>query len=78
MAAGGDAWFDLPKVSRDGRHVLFRAKIESANPTAVSPDGHWLALMSPLDRDQDVWVMRTDGRDLRRVTDDVWRNWTPR
>ena len=34
--------------------------------------------MSPLDRDQEVWVMRTDGRDLRRVTDDVWRNWTPR
>lgn len=105
IAAGGDAWFDSPRVSRDGMRMLFRAKVESAKPTAVafdamtarlgasrmlqhrtgqllptsvSPDGQWLALMSALDRDQDLWVMRTDGRDLRRVTDDPWRDWSPR
>ncbi|WP_434479130.1 protein kinase domain-containing protein [Gemmatimonas sp.] len=38
IAAGGDAWFDLPSISRDGRRLLFRSKLESANPTAVDFD----------------------------------------
>ena len=105
IATGADAWFDLPSVSADGHVLLFRSKVESANPAAVtfdqrtkrisdsrllqrrtgsllptdvSPDGQWLALMNALDRETDVWVMRVDGRDLRRLTDDVARDFWPR
>ncbi|WP_439643620.1 TolB family protein [Gemmatimonas sp.] len=35
---GGDAWFDLPSISRDGRRLPFRSKLESTNPTAVDFD----------------------------------------
>jgi Tol biopolymer transport system component len=47
-------------------------------PTDVSRDGQWLALMSPEEPGSDLWVMRTDGRDLRRITDDAPRDWYPR
>jgi Tol biopolymer transport system component len=104
ITTGADAWSDLPRVSRDGRAILFRSKIESANPAAVSfdqsamrisgarllqhrtgsllptdvsPDGAWLALMNALDRETDLWVMRVDGSELRRLTDDAARDWTP-
>jgi Tol biopolymer transport system component len=105
IATGADAWFDLPQVSHDGRTIVFRSKIESVNPAAVSfdraglrlsnarllqhrtgsllptdasPDGKWLALMSALDRDPDLWVMRVDGSELRRLTDDPPLDWWPR
>ena len=105
IASGADAWYDLPHVSRDGRAILFRSKIESVNPAAatldlptgrvsnarllqhrtgsllptdVSRDGEWLALMSPEEPGSDLWVMRTDGRDLRRITDDTPRDFYPR
>jgi Tol biopolymer transport system component len=105
IASGADAWYDLPRVSPDGRGILFRSRIESANPAAapldlpalrvsaarllqhrtgsllptdVSRDGEWLALMSPEEPGADLWVMRTNGRDLRRITDDVWRDLYPR
>jgi serine/threonine-protein kinase len=104
ITIGADAWSDMPRVSRDGRAILFRSKIESSNPAAVSfdpstrrissgrllqhrtgsllpsdvsPDGAWLALMNALDRETDVWVMRVDGSELRRLTDDPARDWTP-
>ncbi|HWG53651.1 MAG TPA: protein kinase [Gemmatimonadaceae bacterium] len=47
-------------------------------PTDVSPDGKWLALYNRLERQQDIFVMRTDGSGLARLTDDVARDWEPR
>jgi eukaryotic-like serine/threonine-protein kinase len=47
-------------------------------PTDVSPDGKWLALYNRLERQQDIFIMRTDGSGLARLTDDVARDWTPR
>jgi serine/threonine-protein kinase len=47
-------------------------------PTDVSPDGKWLALYNRLERQQDIFVMRTDGSGLARLTDDVARDWVPR
>ncbi len=46
----------------------------------VSPDGNWLATRGSL-RYEDLYVLRTDGTGLRRLTDDAYRDrrpqWTP-
>ncbi len=47
-------------------------------PTDVSPDGKWLALYNRLERHQNIFVMRTDGSGLARLTDDAARDWMPR
>ncbi len=43
-------------------------------PTGVSPDGQWLALSNLFERQEDVFVARTDGTGLRRLTDDAFRD----
>jgi Tol biopolymer transport system component len=108
VTAGVEAAMGLPTFSSDGRVLLFRSQMESANPAAipfdpvteragtprilidrtgillpasVSPDGQWLALTNLGERQEDLFVMRPDGRDLRRLTDDLARDrgprWTP-
>ncbi len=47
-------------------------------PTDVSPDGKWLALYSRLERRQNIFVMRSDGSGLARLTDHGARDWIPR
>jgi len=44
----------------------------------VSPDGQWLLLVNVPDRHQDVFLMRSNGRDLSRLTDDDARDWDAR
>ena len=105
VASGVDVDMDLPHLSADGATLVFRSKIESVNPAAisfdagaarissasvlqhrtgrlvptdVSPDGRWLALNNMLDRQQDIFVMRPDGTELTRLTDDAGRDWVPR
>jgi serine/threonine-protein kinase len=105
VTAGVDVAMDRPQISRDGSTIIFRSRLESANPAAVafdpaterigavtllqqrsgimvptdiSPDGAWLALYNPLERQQDIFLMRSDGRDLTRLTDDIARDWLPR
>jgi serine/threonine-protein kinase len=105
IASGVDVAMDLPHLSRDGRTLLFRSKIESVNPAAIafdantgragavtllqhrtgilvptdaSRDGKWISLYNVLERQQDVFIMRTDGTGLIRLTDDAARDWTPR
>jgi Tol biopolymer transport system component len=50
-------------------------------PASVSSDGQWLTLSNLGERQEDIFVMRPDGRDLRRLTDDLARDrgprWTP-
>ena len=43
----------------------------SLRPTGVSPDGQWLALFSLGELREDIFLLRTDGSALRRLTDDV-------
>ncbi|HSG02003.1 MAG TPA: protein kinase [Vicinamibacterales bacterium] len=54
------------------RQILDRS--ESLWPTGVSPDGQWLLLNSLLERQEDIFIARTDGSDLRRLTDDLFRD----
>jgi serine/threonine-protein kinase len=105
VATGTDLSMDLPRLSADGRTVIFRSVVQSVNPAAlsfdpvtrrvgpprllqqrtgvltptdVSPDGEWMLLVNAPDRHQDVFLMRSNGRDLSRLTDDAARGWEPR
>src|SRR6185437_11792431 len=71
IAAGADGSIDLPGPSRDGSALVFRSELHSVNPAA-------LALYNRLERQQKIFVMRTDGSGLARVTDDAARDWLPR
>ncbi len=42
-----------------------------------SPDGQWLALYS-MDKNEDIWICRSDGSEMRRLTDDNYRDRKPR
>ena len=47
-------------------------------PTDVSADGEWIALANLRERQEDIFVMRRDGSNLSRVTDDLDRDRLPR
>src|SRR5207245_8737208 len=43
----------------------------------ISPDGQWIAFTSRL-KPEDVFIVKTDGTDLRQLTDDIYQDRTPR
>jgi Tol biopolymer transport system component len=47
-------------------------------PMSLSPDGNWLALNNQGERQEDIYICRTDGSNLRRLTDDIHRDREPR
>jgi len=67
-----------PKTARIGTVTLLHHRTGILVPTDVSPDGRWLALNNAPDRRQDLFIMRPNGSELRRLTDDDARDWTPR
>ncbi len=70
-----------PATERVGppRQLLDRTGVLA--PWSVSPDGAWLALGNIFESREDVFVSRTDGSGLRRLTDDAFRDriptWSP-
>jgi Tol biopolymer transport system component len=44
---------------------------------SVSPDGEWIAFDSNWRGNQDIWVMRKDGSELRQVTTNPAHDWSP-
>jgi Tol biopolymer transport system component len=70
-----------PVTERAGTPQLLMSRTGILSPTSVSPDGEWLALAKQGDIKEDIFVMRTDGTGLRRLTDDAARDrqprWTP-
>jgi eukaryotic-like serine/threonine-protein kinase len=67
-----------PVAERIGAVTLLQRRSGVLVPTDISPDGGWLALYNGLERQQDIFLMRADGRDLTRLTDDLARDWIPR
>jgi eukaryotic-like serine/threonine-protein kinase len=67
-----------PAAEQVGSVALLQHRSGLLVPTDVSPDGAWLALYNALERQQDIFLMRRDGRDLTRLTDDIARDWIPR
>src|SRR6185369_1741361 len=50
--------------------LVTEGKLSHEEWPAWSPDGQWLALTSTRDGNQEIYVVRPDGKDLRRVTND--------
>jgi len=67
-----------PATERAGKVRLLQHSTGHLVPTDVSPDGRWVALYNLHERQQDIFVMRADGTDLSRLTDDLARDWFPR
>lgn len=44
---------------------------------AISPDSQWLAFDSNRSGNMDIWIMRTDGSELRQLTTDPAHDWDP-
>ncbi|HYN10068.1 MAG TPA: protein kinase [Vicinamibacterales bacterium] len=70
-----------PAAERAGVPRLLTTRTGILLPASVSPDGEWVALSNLGERQEDLFVMRRDGGDLRRLTDDAARDrgprWTP-
>jgi Tol biopolymer transport system component/tRNA A-37 threonylcarbamoyl transferase component Bud32 len=45
---------------------------------SISPDGQWIAFDSNRRGNMDIWIMRTDGSELRQLTTHHAHDWTPR
>ena len=67
-----------PVTERAGEVKLLQHRTGRLIPTDASPDGKWLSLNNIQERQQDIFIMRPDGTQLSRLTDDVSRDWTPR
>ena len=67
-----------PVTLRAGEARLLLSRTGILSPFSVSPAGDWLALHNIGERQEDLFVMRTDGTDLRRLTDDAARDRAPR
>jgi Tol biopolymer transport system component/predicted Ser/Thr protein kinase len=65
--------FDAANARLGAPRLLFR-RTAVLVPSGVSPDGNWLALGNPSELHEDVFICRTDGTDLRRLTDDPARD----
>jgi Tol biopolymer transport system component len=44
---------------------------------SISPDGNWIAFDSNQRGNQDIWVMRKDGSELRQLTTNTAHDWGP-
>jgi serine/threonine protein kinase/Tol biopolymer transport system component len=67
-----------PATGRAGAVRLLQRRTAVLFPTDVSPDGRWIALNNMDERQQDIFIMRSDGTELSRLTDDLARDWSPR
>ena len=67
-----------PTTERAGSVRLLQHSTGQLVPSAVSPDGRWMALYNLNERQQDIFAMRSDGSELSRLTDDAARDWFPR
>jgi dipeptidyl aminopeptidase/acylaminoacyl peptidase len=67
-----------PATERAGEPRVLVTRTGMLRPTSVSPDGAWVALHNQGERQEDLFVMRADGTDLRRVTDTPARDRVPR
>jgi Tol biopolymer transport system component len=87
-AGGQDNIWSIPIRSdreltmSDARRIISENQGTSFNVhLAISPDHEWLAFHSYRSGNQDIWLMRKNGRDLRQLTtdeaDDAWPTWSP-
>ena len=64
-------------TGRIGEPAFLSRRTAVLRPSAVSADGQWLVLDSLGDLTEDIFVSRTDGSGIRRLTDDIYRDRAP-
>jgi TolB protein len=69
----GDDIFSIKVDGSDARQIT--SKLNHASAPQVSPDGKWIAFNAnitndPKDRHPQIYVMKTDGRSVKRLTSD--------
>ena len=63
-----------PTTERAGEPLVLLTRTGVLMPSSVSPDGAWIAMGNQGERQEDLFLMRRDGTDLRRLTDDAARD----
>ena len=66
-----------PATERLGTPVPIIRRNGSLGVSSLSRDGRWLLLTNQGERQEDLFVSRTDGSELRRITDDLFRDRAP-
>jgi Tol biopolymer transport system component len=64
-------------TARVGTPVPLFERTAILNPRSVSPDGRWLALNNLGEPREDIFIARTDGSEVRRLTDDAAKDRSP-
>jgi serine/threonine protein kinase len=67
-----------PATERAGQVTLLQNRTGILVPSDVSSDGKWVTLFNLGERQEDIFIMRPDGSELSRVTDDAARDRAPR
>ncbi len=70
--------FDL-----NGKNVRELTEVSSNNAPSFSPDGNWITFMSYRDHSDltdgcEIYIMRVDSSNVRRLTDNDYCDWQPR
>jgi Tol biopolymer transport system component len=63
--------------SRIGEPVAVLDQTGIRRATDVSPDGRWLAITNQGEAQEDIFICRVDGSEIRRLTDDVFHDRAP-
>jgi Tol biopolymer transport system component len=66
-----------PVTFRLGAPRMLLERVGVLSPYSVSPDGAWIAMYNLSERQPDLFLMRSSGSDLRRLTDDDARDYFP-
>lgn len=67
----------VDKMMTAGPFPITRGQNVLRNP-AVSPDGHWIAFDRLVDQQEDIFVSRRDGTEMRQLTNDGFKDRAPR
>lgn len=70
--------FDPVSGTARGTPVALTRGTGFATHPDISPDGQWLAYSSAGSPQPDIYVMRTDGSDVRQLTSDIYKDHLPR
>lgn len=60
-----------------GQHTEITKAIYNSNYADWSPDNEWISFVSDRDGNEELYIMRTNGKDLRRLTNDKGRDIHP-
>jgi TolB protein len=80
----GKPWLrEVVLMDADGSNLRYLTKDGNNLAPSFSPDGGWVAVTSYKDLYQDnngceIYILRMDGSDMRRLTDNDYCDWQPR